>query len=158
MPEAFAEIKTRSILRSAEPWWTPALLAVRLNQSVYLYGEYDYANGDKIRAPWAVNAGVRWQWGGKSEETSMVERPLAKQLAGKEEAKIIEQPSVNTTEPWQITVGGPGWLAGVSGHTGFHGVNPYVDVDVGKILNLSDFAGAYVQARNGFVLGQYEWG
>jgi len=26
-------------------------LAVRLNQSVYLYGEYDYANGDKIRAP-----------------------------------------------------------------------------------------------------------
>ena len=26
------------------------------------------------------------------------------------------------------------------------------------LQRLSDFAGAYVQARNGFVLGQYEWG
>src|SRR3981081_1340683 len=62
-------------------------LAARLNQSGYLYGEYDYANGDKIRAPWAVNAGLRWLWGGKSEEATMVEGPLAKQVAGKEEAK-----------------------------------------------------------------------
>jgi hypothetical protein len=51
-----------------------------------------------------------------------------------EEAKVVEQPPVKTTEPWQITVDGPGWLAGVSGHTGFHGVNPYVNVDVGQIL------------------------
>ena len=77
-------------------------LAVRLNQSVYLYGEYDYANGDKIRQPWAVNAGLRWQWGGKPEEATMVEQPLAKQLAGKEEAKVVKQPPAKTTEPWQI--------------------------------------------------------
>jgi hypothetical protein len=114
-------------------------LALRLNQSVYLYGEYDYANGDKIRAPWAVNAGLRWQWGGKPEEATAVERPLAKQLAGKEEAKVIEQPSAKTTEPWEIKVGGPGWLAGVSGHTGFHGVNPHVNVDVGQILKNTNF-------------------
>jgi hypothetical protein len=40
--------------------------------------------------------------------------------AGKqEESKVVEQPPTNATEPWQITVGGPGWLAGVSGTTGF---------------------------------------
>jgi outer membrane autotransporter protein len=109
-------------------------LAVRLNQSVYLYGEYDYANGDKIRAPWAVNAGVRWQWGGKPEEATAVERPLAKQLAGKEEAKVVELPPAKTTEPWQITVGAPGWLANVTGTTGLHGINSDISVDVGQIL------------------------
>src|ERR1700674_1360007 len=61
--------------------------------------------------------------------------PLTAGWAGtQEEAKVIEQPSVKTTEPWQITVGGPGWLAGVSGTTGFHGVNTNVDVGVGQIL------------------------
>jgi len=131
-------------------------LALRLNQSVYLYGEYDYANGDKIRAPWAVNAGLRWQWGGKPEEATAVERPLAKQLAGKEEAKVIEQPSTKTTEPWEIKVGGPGWLVGVSGYTGFHGVNPHVNVDVGKTLGhinvIYSFSGEVRRGRSG-VLG-----
>jgi hypothetical protein len=51
-----------------------------------------------------------------------------------QEAKVVEQPSVNTTEPWVITVGAPGWLAGASGHIGFRGVNPYVSVGVGEIL------------------------
>src|SRR6516164_6582006 len=26
------------------------------------YGEYDYAYSDKIRIPWAVDAGFRWVW------------------------------------------------------------------------------------------------
>src|ERR1700736_4233234 len=61
--------------------------------------------------------------------------PLITGWAGtQEEAKMVEQPSVKTTEPWKITVGGPGWLAGVSGTTGFHGVNTNVDVGVGQIL------------------------
>ena len=51
-----------------------------------------------------------------------------------EEAKVVEQPLVQTTEPWEITVGGPGWLAGVTGTTGFHGKNTNVDVGVGQIL------------------------
>src|ERR1700746_1129315 len=35
--------------------------------------------------------------------------PLIAGWAGtQEEAKVVEQPSVKTTEPWQITVGGPG--------------------------------------------------
>ena len=113
-------------------------LAARLNQSVYLYGEYDYANGDKIRPPWAVNAGVRWQWGGKSEEAMAVEQPSAKQSAGKqEEAKVVEQPSVKTTEPWQITVGGPGWLAGVSGPPDFTGSTPTSLSTSGKFSDIS---------------------
>ena len=33
---------------------------------------------------------------------------------------------------------GPGWLASVSGHTGFHGVNPYVDVGFGSIIRHVD--------------------
>jgi hypothetical protein len=52
-----------------------------------------------------------------------------------------------------ITVEGPGWLAGVSGHTGFHGVNPYVNVGVGQILKhlnaISTFAGEVRRDRFG---------
>ena len=51
-----------------------------------------------------------------------------------EESKVVEEPPARMTEPWQITVGGPGWLAGVSGTTGFHGVNSNVNVGVGQIL------------------------
>ena len=73
-----------------------------------------------------------------------------------EEAKVIEQPSAKTTEPWQITVGGPGWLAGFSGHTGFHGVNPYVNVDFPQILKhinvISSFSAEVRKGRFG-VLG-----
>jgi hypothetical protein len=37
--------------------------------------------------------------------------PLIAGRAGtREEAKVVEQPSVKTTEPWRITVGGRGWL------------------------------------------------
>ena len=37
-------------------------LTVRLSQSGYLYGEYDYATGDHFQQPWSVSAGLRWQW------------------------------------------------------------------------------------------------
>jgi outer membrane autotransporter protein len=37
-------------------------LTVGLSQSIYIYGEYDYATGDHIEEPWAVSAGFRWQW------------------------------------------------------------------------------------------------
>jgi hypothetical protein len=80
--------------------------------------------------------------------------PLSAGWAGtQEEAKVVEQPPVKTIEPWQITVEGPGWLAGVSGHTGFHGVNPYVNVGVGQILKhlnaISTFAGEVRRDRFG---------
>jgi outer membrane autotransporter protein len=37
-------------------------LTARITDSIYIYGEYDYFNSDKLRSPWAVNAGLRWQW------------------------------------------------------------------------------------------------
>ena len=37
-------------------------VTARLTDSIYLYGEYDYANSDKIRIPWAVDACLRWEW------------------------------------------------------------------------------------------------
>src|SRR5271170_7245072 len=85
--------------------------------------------------------------------------PLIAGWAGtQEEAKVVEQPPVKTIEPWQITVDGPGWLAGVSGHTGFHGVNPYVNVGVGQILKhlnaISTLGGEVRNGRFG-VLGDY---
>jgi hypothetical protein len=52
---------------------------------------------------------------------------------------MVEQPTPKPTPPWQITVDGPGWLASTSGHTGFHGVNPYVNVGVGQIIRHINF-------------------
>jgi hypothetical protein len=67
-----------------------------------------------------------------------------------EESKVVEQPPVKTAEPWEINVGGPGWLASVSGHTGFHGHNPYVDVGVGQILkNINAIAALSGEVRKG---------
>ena len=37
-------------------------------------------------------------------------------------SKVVEQPSVKTTEPWVVTVGVP--AGGRASHIGFHGVNP----------------------------------
>ena len=37
-------------------------LTAKLSQSVYIYGEYDYATGDHIEQPWSISAGLRWQW------------------------------------------------------------------------------------------------
>jgi hypothetical protein len=68
-------------------------------------------------------------------------------------AKVVEEPPAKTIEAWKITVEGPGWLAGVSGHTGFHGVNPYAYLEVGQILKhlnaISTFAGEVRRDRFG---------
>src|SRR5215471_14983141 len=70
-----------------------------------------------------------------SEADSRSQNPTSQQSAGKQtEAKVIEQPSPKTTEPWIITVGAPGWLASVSGISGFHGKNANISVDVAQIL------------------------
>jgi outer membrane autotransporter protein len=37
-------------------------ITARLTDSFYVYGEYDYANSDKIRMPWAVDVGLRLRW------------------------------------------------------------------------------------------------
>ncbi|MBV9275202.1 MAG: hypothetical protein JO333_14990, partial [Verrucomicrobia bacterium] len=86
---------------------------------------------------WALNAGLRWEWGGAPEQATLVEPPSGKESVGKE-TKMVETP-VKTTEPWQITVGGPGWLANVDGTTGFRGINSNISVDVGQILRHVNF-------------------
>jgi hypothetical protein len=64
--------------------------------------------------------------------------PAVTSWAGTEETKaVVEQNPA--TQPWQITVGGPGWLGSVSGHTGLHGVNPYVNVGFGQIVRHVNF-------------------
>src|SRR5262249_40389928 len=69
-----------------------------------------------------------------SKTDSRSQNPTSQQSAGKQtEAKVIEQPSPKT-EPWIITVGAPGWLAGASGISGFHGKNANISVDVAQIL------------------------
>jgi hypothetical protein len=56
------------------------------------------------------------------------------QSTGKEmETKEVQLPA-KTTEPWEIKVGGPGWLASASGITGFHGFNQNISVDIGQLL------------------------
>jgi outer membrane autotransporter protein len=108
-------------------------LAARLNRSVYLYGEYDYANSDRIRQPWAVNLGVRWEWGGTQKEAEIAEQP--QQSTGKQaEAKQVALPPAKTTEPWEVNVGGPGWLAGFTGNLGTHGVTSHVNIGFKPIL------------------------
>ena len=59
------------------------------------------------------------------------------------EGKATEQPPVKTTEPWEIRVQAPGWLANTSGFTGFHGVNPYVNVGFGQLLKHINFIFAF---------------
>lgn len=60
--------------------------------------------------------------------------PSVNESTGKEIETKEVQPLVKTTEPWEIKVGGPGWLANASGITGFHGFNQNISVDVGQIL------------------------
>src|SRR6476659_2390208 len=51
-----------------------------------------------------------------------------------ESKTAVVLPPAKPIEPWQITVGTPGWLAGVSGTTGFHGIDSNVNVGIGQIL------------------------
>ena len=96
---------------------------------------------------------------GDNIEGPVAGQPSVNQSTGKQvEAKVVEQPSVKTTKPWVVTVGGPGWLVGVSGHTGFHGVNPYANVGIGQILkhtNVVATLGGEVRYGRFGVLGDY---
>jgi hypothetical protein len=82
------------------------------------------------------------------------------QSSGKQtESKLVEQPPAKTTEPWIITVGAPGWLASVSGISGFHGKNANISVDVAQILRhinvIYSFEGELRRGRYGALLNLY---
>jgi hypothetical protein len=124
-----------------------------------LTGTAQPVNSDKIQQSRPLKAGVRLQRAGKPEEPAVAGPPTVKQSGGKQaEAKMVEPPMVKTTQPWQITIGAPGWLAGVSGHTGFRGVDPFVEtgvIDILKHINAIDTL--FAEVRNGrfSVLGDY---
>src|SRR6516162_2843946 len=95
-----------------------------------------------------------------SEADSRSQSRTSQESAGKQtEAKVIEQPSAKTTEPWIITVGAPGWLANVSGITEFHGVNANISVDVAQILRhinvIYSFEGEVRRGRYGALLNLF---
>jgi hypothetical protein len=50
------------------------------------------------------------------------------------ETKQVELPPAKPTEPWEITVGGPGWLASVNANIGTHGVTSHADIGVRQII------------------------
>ena len=60
-----------------------------------------------------------------------------------EKAPVNVQPSAPTTTPWEITVEGPGWLAGVNGTVGSHGVTSNVDIGVTDILKRTNVVASF---------------
>src|ERR1700739_4733654 len=67
---------------------------------------------------------------GRGQKTT----PSVNQSTRKEIETKASKPPAKTTEPWEIKVGGPGWLANVSGISGFHGFNQNISVDIGQVL------------------------
>jgi hypothetical protein len=64
--------------------------------------------------------------------------PLIAGWAGTlEEAKVLEQPSVKTTEPWQITVGGPVGWPGSAATPDFTALTPTSTSESAKFSNIS---------------------
>jgi hypothetical protein len=47
-------------------------------------------------------------------------------------------PTITQSEPWYFNLGSPGWLAGVSGDIGLHGITSHVDVGFDKIIRQVD--------------------
>ena len=67
-----------------------------------------------------------------------------------EKAPVNVQPSAETTPPWEITVEGPGWLAGVNGTVGSHGVTTHVDIAFSDILKRTNAIASFgAEVRRG---------
>jgi hypothetical protein len=54
------------------------------------------------------------------------------------EPKEAPPPTITQTEPWHFTIAAPGWMAGMTGTTGLHGIDADVDIDFGEILRHLD--------------------
>jgi hypothetical protein len=68
------------------------------------------------------------------------------ELAPKETAP----PTITQSEPWQITIAAPGWMAGMDGTIGVRGVNANIDIGFDQILQHLDMIfAARAEARKG---------
>ncbi len=59
-----------------------------------------------------------------------------------EKAPVNVQPSAEATPPWEITVEGPGWLAGIDGTIGSRGITTHVNIAFTDILKKTNFIAA----------------
>jgi hypothetical protein len=67
-----------------------------------------------------------------------------------EKAPVNAEPSVNKTSPWEITVEGPGWLAGVTGSVGSHGITTHVNIAFPDIIKKTNaIAALEAEVRRG---------
>ena len=67
-----------------------------------------------------------------------------------EKAPVNVQPSAQTSSPWEITVEGPGWLAGIDGTIGSRGVTTDVNIAFTDILKKTNFIAAFgAEVRRG---------
>ncbi len=53
-------------------------------------------------------------------------------------SKEVAPPTITQSEPWQFTIAVPGWMPGMTGTTGLHGIDADVDIDFGQILRHLD--------------------
>jgi len=53
-------------------------------------------------------------------------------------SKEAAPPTITQSEPWHFTIAAPGWMPGMTGTTGFHGIDADVDIDFGQILRHLD--------------------
>jgi hypothetical protein len=59
-------------------------------------------------------------------------------------------PTITESEPWHFNLGSPGWLAGVSGDIGLHGITSDVDVGFDQIIrHIRGLASVSADARKG---------
>src|SRR5881227_1007052 len=53
-------------------------------------------------------------------------------------SKEVAPPTITQSEPWHFTIAAPGWMPGMTGTTGLHGIDADVDIDFGQILRHLD--------------------
>src|SRR6266496_2768992 len=85
---------------------------------------------------------MRFKWffcAGAVLATAVLSAPLL--FAGPEPyttSKEAAPPTITQSEPWQFTIAVPGWMPGMTGTTGLHGIDADVDIDFGQILRHLD--------------------
>src|SRR5947207_3251101 len=64
--------------------------------------------------------------------------------------KETAPPTITQSEPWQLTIAAPGWLAGLDGTIGVRGVNANIDIGFDQILQHLDMIfAARAEAQKG---------
>ena len=69
-----------------------------------------------------------------------------------EQVPANASPSARSRPPWEVVVQGSGWLAGLTGTLGTHGITTHINIGVGDYINkVNALAGLGVELRRGRV-------